>query len=131
MPRMAGLPITNPRLDVVCSRAVQSEGGQLAVAMTPWCLNAVYVPEKPTGVKGATMMRVLPSGAYEFVVGELEGVGQVWSLSLLSPVLEFDGPEAAKLAVDAALEALITAPAPEAPVAHSRRALFGLRTPAP
>jgi [NiFe] hydrogenase assembly HybE family chaperone len=131
MPRMAGLPITNPKLDVVCSRAVPSEGGQLAVAMTPWCLNAVFVPEKPTGLKGATMTRVLPSGAYEFVVGELEGVGQVWSLSLLSPVLEFDGPEAAKLAVDAALEALITAPAPEAPVAHSRRALFGLRTPAP
>jgi [NiFe] hydrogenase assembly HybE family chaperone len=131
MPRMAGLPITNPKLDVVCSRAVPSDGGQLAVAMTPWCLNAVYVPERPTGLKGATMTRVLPSGAYEFVVGELEGVGQVWSLSLLSPVLEFDGPQAAKLAVDAALEALITAPAPEAPIAHSRRALFGLGTPAP
>lgn len=130
LPRMQGLPITNPRLDdVVASRSVPDAGGELVVVMTPWCLTAVWVPTEAAGEQGATVTRALPSGTYDFVVGNLEGVGQVWSLSLMSPVLEFDGPEAARVAVDAALEALLLPPAPAAapPPPPSRRQLFGLR----
>ncbi len=135
MPRLAGLPVTNSRLtDVLCSRVVSTEGGQLAVVMTPWCLNAVWVADdgRAVATRGATVVRALPSGTYDFVAGELEGVGPVLSLSLMSPVLEFDGLEAGQVAVDAAFEALLLAPVPvqvTPTMGTSRRELFDLLRP--
>jgi [NiFe] hydrogenase assembly HybE family chaperone len=83
---------------------------------------------------GSTVTHDLPSGAYDFVVGALDGFGRLDSMSLFSPMFRFDDPEAVTATAEAAMAELKRAPEPaktEAPAKTTldRRALLFGRKP--
>ena len=54
----------------------------------------------PSGTK---INRPFPSGTYEFILGEEEGVGRYLMCSLFSPVFEFQNQEAAVATAEAVI----------------------------
>jgi [NiFe] hydrogenase assembly HybE family chaperone len=58
----------------------------------------------PSGTK---INRSFPSGTYEFILGEEEGVGRYLMCSLFSPVFEFQNQEAAIVTAEAVLKSLM------------------------
>lgn len=124
---MRALPIHNPLLGFETIGFRTYDGAVTGIAVTPWCMVLLRVPLQPTPdlVRGATVVRTYPSGDYDFVVGELPGVGLVESCSLFSPVHEFSGPYAARSAAVAAMEALFSLPLRFTPQASRRALLFG------
>lgn len=128
--RMRGLPVHNPRLEVALRGFAVQESGYAGIAVTPWCMNLVWLPESDGAIAalpGETMEHVLPGGAFDFLVAELDGVGRFLACSLFSPMDDFADAEAARIAADAAAAEALAPPAPPPPVHPSRRALFGGR----
>jgi len=68
---------------------------------------------------------VFPSGAYDFVVNNLDGVGLVGACSLFSTMFEFTDHEAAQLAARTIAEAVFEAEQPAPAPTVSRRQLLG------
>lgn len=129
--RMAGLPVVNAALRVEAVGFRPYEGGLLGALVTPWSINAIYLPPDGCVAPAQGHSRALPSGCYQFLPQRLEGVGLVELASLFSPALEFESHEAAVTAAAAAVEALLAPPeAPSAPE-RSRRELFDLLRPRP
>jgi [NiFe] hydrogenase assembly HybE family chaperone len=133
---MAGLPVYNPRLRIAALGFRPYGEGYAGVLATPWFLNLVLLPaEKATDARasGSTRAVAFPSGVYVFSSVKLERVGAFEFCSLFSPMLEFEDQEAARIAAEAAIEALFEpAPAP-APTdddaqVRSRRTLLMGRT---
>ncbi|MFM2042996.1 MAG: [NiFe]-hydrogenase assembly chaperone HybE [Pseudomonadota bacterium] len=154
--RMRGLPVHNPALGVelIGFRSITLGDGEagadagagdglFGIVITPWFMNITLIPVDPAGwtdpAPGSAVERVLPSGRYDFVVGELEGVGRVLTCSLFSPMAEFVDATAARIAAQAALEEVMRpnvptpgtgqaarspAPAPTLSREVSRRSLF-------
>jgi [NiFe] hydrogenase assembly HybE family chaperone len=60
--------------------------------------------ELPSGTK---INKSFPSGTYEFILGEEEGVGRYLMCSLFSPVFEFQNQEAAVVTAEAVLQSLM------------------------
>ncbi len=119
---MIGLPVHNPALivEMVGFRAMSDAhwgDAFVGVAVTPWCMNVVVLPSDPTGPApgplGGTRACAFPSGVYSFVAGRMDGVGVFETCSLFSPMDEFDDPAVARLAAEAAIDGLFTAPEPE------------------
>ncbi len=133
---MIGLPVHNPALavEMVGFRAAEdAHWGEayVGVAVTPWCMNVVIVPPDraapPPGPLGGTRACAFPSGVYSFVAGRMDGLGVFETCSLFSPMDEFDDPAVARLAAEAAIDGLFTAPEPEEAAKGpevSRRFLF-------
>ena len=96
-----------------------------------------YGPAPTPLTPGATVTHDLPSGAYDFVVGEIGDFGRLDSLSLFSPMFEFDDPDVVRLTAEAALDEIRRAPEPPPappptpPAALDRRALLFGRRPDP
>jgi len=111
--RMAGVPILNDRLAVAAEGFRRWNGQWLGALVTPWCINVVLLPDAPDrwpGLRAGDKRVVrLPAGDYEFVAGHDPILGEHHSLSLFSPVLEFENQEAACLTARAALLALFDA----------------------
>ena len=112
--RMAGLPILNPRLSVEVVGAREWEGKWLGVLVTPWSINLMLLPLGDTQrsawaglAPGTAAKHRFPAGQFEFLVGEEDDLGRTQMCSLFSPVLEFEGHDAARVAAEAALEALL------------------------
>ncbi|MDO9709325.1 [NiFe]-hydrogenase assembly chaperone HybE [Paracraurococcus lichenis] len=126
--RLRGLPVHNPALEVALVGFVAQGEGFAGVAVTPWSMNLVWLPARAEAIAaalGETVEHVLPGGAFDFLVVELDGVGRFLSCSLFSPMAEFADAEAARLAAEAAAQEALTPPAPPPPPARGRRALFG------
>ncbi|MEW5738961.1 MAG: [NiFe]-hydrogenase assembly chaperone HybE [Myxococcota bacterium] len=122
---MKGLPLNNPRLKVEAVGFGPLGDGHLGVLITPWCINAVFLPPpgaKPPDAKGH--VRMLPAGPVTFLPQRLPTAGDVEVASLFSPALEFDSQAAAVATAREALVLLRTPPAPTPPEARSRRELF-------
>ncbi len=100
--RMAELPVFNAELavDVVGFQAYGAD--QIGVLVTPWCMNLVRLingngdaeesgdsESKTTLQPGEKQMLGLPSGSYEFIQAEIDGLGSYQSCSLFSPMFEF------------------------------------------
>lgn len=92
--RLANLPIVNPRLKVQAVGFRAWQGHCLGVLVTPWFMNLMLLPqtggewrERPPGSK---VLHRFPSGSYEFIAGEEEGIGAYQMCSLFSPMSEFD-----------------------------------------
>lgn len=134
---MRDLPVYNAKLAVEAVGFHDDGGRVVGIVTTPWFMNVVVTasplgPALTTLPAGATATHELPSGAYDFVVGALGDVGRLDSLSLFSPMFEFDDPEVVRATAEAAMAELRRAPEPEKPAAPrapiDRRALiFGRR----
>jgi [NiFe] hydrogenase assembly HybE family chaperone len=136
---MASLPIYNPDLRIAALGFRPYQEGYLGALVTPWFMNIVLLPaqkQSAARASGAERAVAFPSGHYGFAAAHLDGVGAFEFLSLFSPMTAFDGQQAAQIAAEAALEALMTPPppAPAAPTAEptSRRTLLlGRSRPTP
>lgn len=114
--RMDGVPILNPRLKVEVVGTRDWNGDGLAVLVTPWFINLMLLPGTEERVQawralalGSSVSHRLPAGRFDFLVSEEDQIGRYQMCSLFSPVLEFEGQEAARIAGRAALEALFDA----------------------
>ncbi|MGI9245167.1 MAG: [NiFe]-hydrogenase assembly chaperone HybE [Steroidobacteraceae bacterium] len=129
--KVKGMPIYNPTLAVEAVGFREHDGRQVGVMVTPWFMNLTVLPgdaDLALWVAGGTTRLAFPSGAYDFVVSELHGVGLIGTCSLFSTMLEFTDHEAAQLAALAAVGALLqpeTPAPPQAPPVVSRRTLLG------
>jgi [NiFe] hydrogenase assembly HybE family chaperone len=109
--RMQGLPLLNPALRVKAVGFRQWQGRCLGVLVTPWFMNLMLLPSEGDGWRhlqiGEKQLHQLPSGPYEFIVGEEAGIGRYQMCSLFSPMFEFADQETAEAAAQAAMEALM------------------------
>jgi [NiFe] hydrogenase assembly HybE family chaperone len=109
--RMRDVPLLNPALEV---QAVGFRGWEnycLGILITPWFMNLMLLPPDgeawaalPSGTK---INQSFPSGTYEFILGEEQGIGRYLMCSLFSPVFEFQNQEAAVATAEAVLEGLM------------------------
>ena len=125
---MKGLPIYNPVLSVEAVGFREHEGRHVGVIVTPWFMNLLVVPSEQdlaNWVAGETARLAFPSGLYDFLVSEAEDSALIATCSLFSPMDQFADHEAARIAAQAAADALFEqeAPAPEPVI--SRRKLLG------
>ncbi|MES9871328.1 MAG: [NiFe]-hydrogenase assembly chaperone HybE [Sedimenticola sp.] len=105
--RMQEIPVVNQALEV------QTVGFQLwndrcfGVLVTPWFMNLVLLPNEGDEwgdlQLGTKQLHQLPSGPYEFVLGEEEGVGRYQSCSLFSPMFDFADQETAVATAEAVM----------------------------
>lgn len=109
---MAALPISNPCLNVEALGFARLGPLALGAVITPWALLLMAVPMLPSPAwpPGQLVELPLPSGRYDFVASQLDGVGSVLTLSLFSPMAEFPGMDSARAAATAALAELRTSP---------------------
>lgn len=129
---MRDVPICNPAL------AVESVGFRpwgalsLGIVVAPWFMNLVLAGRGaaplPQAVPGATRAVALPAGQIDFIVGELDDFGPIWTCSLFSPMDEFADQAAAVAAATAALDEIVAPPqrAPQSPDAPAALASAGL-----
>jgi len=126
--KVKGMPIYNPTLAVEAVGFRLYEGRQVGVIVTPWFMNLTVLPcaeDQKAWVTGGSVRLVFPSGAYDFVVTNLDGVGLVGACSLFSTMFEFTDHEAAQLAATTIAEAVFEPEQPAPAPVVSRRQLLG------
>ena len=131
---MHGLPIYNPQLVVEAVGFREHGGRQIGVVVTPWFMNIVALPaadEAGDWASGRSIRIAFPSGEYEFIAGELEGIGRLASCSLFSPMNDFADHEAARLAAEAAANALFEPDTEQAATASDNASAQQRPEPAP
>ncbi|HTO50692.1 MAG TPA: [NiFe]-hydrogenase assembly chaperone HybE [Burkholderiales bacterium] len=108
--RMQDVPILNPALSVEAVGFAPWDAHWLGVLVTPWFMNLMLLPrtaEKWVRLRpGEKHTYVFPSGAFEFIGGREEAIGEYQSCSLFSPMFEFADHETARLTAEACLRAL-------------------------
>ncbi|EAR61953.1 [NiFe]-hydrogenase assembly chaperone HybE [Neptuniibacter caesariensis] len=91
--RMQDLPVYNKALNIELVGAKALETGFVAVLITPWCMNLILMPEQADKTErlaaGSKKLIGFPSGQYEFIQNELDGVSGFLSCSLFSPMSQF------------------------------------------
>jgi len=112
---MSQLPIFNADLNVALVEVEPSnhlvEGYDVAVLITPWCMNLVLRPvdlidswsQEQIGHKKIVSF---PSGDYEFIFNWNEALSGYFSCSLFSPMSEFDSQEVALATANAVVSEL-------------------------
>lgn len=109
--RMQGIPLLNPALEVKAVGFRCWEGRCLGVLVTPWFMNLMLLPAEGDEWEelqiGTKLHQSLPSGDYEFTLGEEDGIGRYQSCSLFSPMFEFADQAAALGAAEAVMLALM------------------------
>jgi [NiFe] hydrogenase assembly HybE family chaperone len=97
--RMQGVPLLNSALQVEAVGFRVWNDYCLGVLITPWFMNLILIPHEGDSWTerqlGETETHQLPSGPYEFILGEEEGIGRYQMCSLFSPVFEFADQETA------------------------------------
>lgn len=117
--RMRGLPFLNAALSVEAVGFRRWQGAWLGALVTPWSINILLMPDEAHAwvclPPGGERFVDFPAGTYRFAAGEVPGLGEVHGCSLFSPVLQFADHEAARIAADAALAALLDPATAEEP----------------
>ncbi|UFZ07640.1 [NiFe]-hydrogenase assembly chaperone HybE [Bradyrhizobium ontarionense] len=108
---MRELPIYHDALEVEPVGFAEFRGRMMGIMITPWFMNVV-VPADAATAAGSLIVD-LPAGAFEFTLGDVAGIGRIASCSLFSPMFEFEDMAAARVAAEAALNALVTPPSEE------------------
>jgi [NiFe] hydrogenase assembly HybE family chaperone len=113
--RMRDVPILNPALRVEAVGFQPFQGHWIGILVTPWFLNALVLPgtgaEWPVRNSGDAHAWPLPIGNCEFIAGHEEEIGEYHLCSLMSPVLQLEDQDAARIAARAALDTLLAPPA--------------------
>lgn len=106
-PRMLGLPVVNPALEVEAVGFRPHGEYSCGVLIAPWFLNLVAVPKQhdmwTDSAPGKTFNVVFPTGELEFVLSKPDGLYPHLSLPLFTTVLDFADQETAR---NVALEVL-------------------------
>ncbi|MES9894103.1 MAG: [NiFe]-hydrogenase assembly chaperone HybE [Candidatus Thiodiazotropha endolucinida] len=109
--RMEGLPLLNPALRLEAVGFREWNGLCLGVLVTPWFMNLMLLPPEGDSWKatkvGDKQLYQMPSGPYEFIVCEEEGIGRYQMCSLFSPVFEFADQATAVATAEAVMDALM------------------------
>ncbi|MCU7931881.1 MAG: [NiFe]-hydrogenase assembly chaperone HybE [Candidatus Thiodiazotropha sp. (ex Codakia rugifera)] len=109
--RMQGLPLINKALQVEAVGFCEWNGCCLGVLITPWFMNLMLLADEGDAWSdrqiGDKQLHQLPSGPYEFIVGEEEGIGRYQMCSLFSPMFEFSDQATAVAAAEAAMDGLM------------------------
>lgn len=112
--RMQGIPVVNPKLQVDARYMVRWDDCFLGILITPWFMNLVLLPAETAKVEafsalpiGSKQTHVFPSGPYEFIMGNEEGLGSYQSCSLFSPMFDFSDQQAALDTAAAVLQELM------------------------
>lgn len=118
---MRDMPFLNRALEVEVVGLRPWQGAWLGALVTPWSINVVMLPRAggawPRLRDGDERLVEFPAGTYRLLAGRVAGLGDIHSLSLFSPALEFADAESARIAAAAALDALLAAP-PAQPLAR-------------
>jgi [NiFe] hydrogenase assembly HybE family chaperone len=113
-PGMSDLPLYNDKVAVEAVDFMPFGDMGLGVLVTPWFINAVFLPLDPVPYDidkiGRTVVAELPAGQRSFVMGGDEATGLFWSHSILSPLTQIVSHEAAVILARAELAALLTQP---------------------
>lgn len=132
---MHDLAFLHPTMPVSVSDFTLFEGQWTGCVITPWMLSSVIFPGPdqrwPRRTVSEKLGLQLPYGIMTFTVGELEGVSQYLSCSLLSPLPKTLAVEEGLRLVDDCARMLLSLPVsnPDAPGMTSRRSLlFGRRS---
>ncbi|WP_298424424.1 [NiFe]-hydrogenase assembly chaperone HybE [Rhodoblastus sp.] len=126
---MKDVPICNEILGVASTDFRVCGDWAVGVVVTPWFMNVFAAPlAAPVATApGETQRLALPAGEVDFLASDLDGFGRLLSCSLFSPMDEFVDHEAAVATARAALDALLTPPAPSPEKTEARmdrRAFF-------
>lgn len=106
--RMRDVPILNPCLKVEAVGFQPFEKGVLGVLITPWFMNLVCLPPaEKDAVTEDSLVLELPAGDYEFCRNHAPEVGNFYTCSLFSPVLQFEDQAAAALTAQHVVLALM------------------------
>lgn len=114
--RMHDVPVLNPALSVQALGFLPYQEDWLGVLITPWFMNVLLLPEPgslwQTQAPGSKFSRTFPYGMFEFTVANEAQLGVYAVCSLFSPMFQFADQTAAVAAATAALQGLLTSPAP-------------------
>ncbi|OAI19041.1 rubredoxin [Methylomonas koyamae] len=114
--RMQGVALLNPALAVQALPFRCAGDDWIGILVTPWSMNLLVFPG-PDSVwqqlpLGAKFSRKLPYGSFEFTLAAEPALGRYGQCSLFSPMLQFADQAAAMAAAAAALNGVLSAPAP-------------------
>jgi [NiFe] hydrogenase assembly HybE family chaperone len=140
--QMKDLPVFNDKLRVETIGFRPFGNDSIGISISPWFMNVTIIPGNADSVSGVgdgdKVLRALPAGDFEFVMGRMEGVGPVLSCSLFSPMTDFMSHAAAQETAIAALAALFNKnidnievrdePAKEEKAKDRRELIFGRRS---
>lgn len=108
--RMHDVPILNPAIAVEAVGFAPWDAHWLGCLVTPWFMNLMLLPRVPERWvrlrPGEKHTYVFPAGAFEFIGGREEAIGEYQACSLFSPMFEFRDHATARLTADACLSAL-------------------------
>ena len=108
--RMHDVPILNPAIAVEAVGFAPWEAHWLGCLVTPWFMNLMLLPrvsERWVRLRpGEKHTYVFPAGAFEFIGGREEAIGEYQACSLFSPMFEFRDHATARLTAEACLRAL-------------------------
>lgn len=124
--RMADLPVVNPalRVELLGWQAI-AEHDWLGVLITPWCMNLFWQSAAHQhALKGDTRLLSLPSGDYECLLHQAEGLGTYATASLCSPMQDFNAQDEAQQLAEQILDLLLAEPTRTPTAGVSRRGLF-------
>lgn len=109
--RMQGLPLLNSALQVKAVGFREWQGRCLGVLVTPWFMNLMLLPAEGDDWEalriGDKQLHRLPSGPYEFILGEEAGIGRYQICSLFSPMFEFADQATAVATAEAVMQGLM------------------------
>ncbi len=108
--RMRDVPILNPAIAVEAVGFAPWDAHWLGCLVTPWFMSLVLLPRIAEGWvrlrPGEKHTYVFPAGAFEFIGGREEAIGEYQACSLFSPMFEFTDHATARLTAEACLRAL-------------------------
>lgn len=108
--KMEGVAVLNHKLQVKALGFQPFAEELLGVLITPWFMNLMLLPDESTewteSDVGRKLMRTLPSGSYEFILGWDEILGGYGMCALFSPMFDFVDQEAAVATANEVIKAL-------------------------
>lgn len=131
---MHDLSFLHPSMPVYVSDFTLFEGQWTGCVITPWMLSAVIFPGPdqlwPLRKVSEKIGLQLPYGTMTFTVGELDGVSQYLSCSLMSPLSHSMSIEEGQRLTDDCARMILSLPVtnPDVPHAGRRALLFGRRS---
>ncbi len=109
--RMGDMPVCNPALRVEAVNFREWGAYYLGVMITPWFMNLMLLPASPDTSGewqvGSKQIHAFPSGRYEFICGDEDGLGRYLTCALFSPMFEFDDQQAVVATANTVLTALM------------------------